>query len=470
MRIKLPKFSRKKKKEVHFHPDVSQIKANARRKYIAYRIKRAAEAKKNVVLYLTSPKIYLSTPPQFRLPELPASRHEPRKREIFIPLEGKVSSKLFIGKILTRLAGERRKGEPAEIDVSEPARMMIIGASGSGKSNLCKVIAEEYYKNTSYAIFIYDIESEYPLLALPNENPDILAPFDLEPMGFPVRVIAHPSVLSDEEYADRLSSLGVEKMQLRIDPSAINSDMLVLLSGSIQTKPYCDSIMNIYRSSEEKTLDALISAVRASAMSTSQKERMATALENMRPLFGPMDMRKIVGDRKINVFLFPSELFPSSPERMFWAIFFSSLLITSAYKYAGGLVAIMDEAAEFARGEHRAELVKANIGGLYRRGRKRRVDSVIATNVGSMLEDIKMNATVNFYLKIPETAISRSFESKGMLRKELYDVVSSLENYQAVMDLPYTNETYTIQIRPSQSYMPPRKKKEKEELIVIPPR
>jgi hypothetical protein len=197
---------------------------------------------------------------------------------------------------------------------------------------------------------------------------------------------------------------------------------------------------------------------------------MATALENMRPLFGPMDMRRIAGDRKVNVFLFPSELFPSSAERMFWAVFFSSFIISSAYKYAGGIVAILDEAAEFARGEHRAELVKANIGGLYRRGRKRRVDSVIATNVGSMLEDIKMNTTVNFYLKIPETAISKSFEAKAMVRKELYDLVSGLENYQAVMDLPYTNETYTIHIRPSQSYMPSRRRKEKEEIVLIPPR
>lgn len=403
--------------------------------------------------------------------ELPAVVVEKRiTPEIKRPLQpAVVSYKVMVGRILRTIQGPHKNEELAEIDVSAGTRLFILGASGAGKTNLCKVIIEEYYKNTPANIFVFDMESEYPLMAKPQEDENLislLTRYGLEPQGFPVRVLSLGSVLEDEEFRSFLQELGVEKTPVKIDPQMISSDMLQLLAGATTGagKTYCDTIIRAYREAGDFSFLGLEKAIANSGVPPSFEKRIVLTLEGLRGLIAPFDVRSLLADRKINVFFFPAEFFPSASERVFWAVFFANFVMSLAYTLPDfSALAVMDEAGEFARGEITERMVKTNIAGLYRRGRKRRIDSVISTNVGGVLEDVKMNIRGAFYLRIPETAFSRSMMAKAVVRPGLEDIVSSLKEYQAVMDFPAEGETYVIAIRPAQSFLPVRKKPERRE-------
>ncbi|RSN78320.1 MAG: hypothetical protein DSO07_08375 [Thermoproteota archaeon] len=389
------------------------------------------------------------------------------KPEIHATLETLTPTyKLYIGRIIRTITGSHTPSENAIVDVSEGTRLFVLGASGAGKTNLCKVFVEEYFKNTPSSIFIFDMESEYIMMGRPNEDPklvDLLGNFGLEPQSFPVRALSIPQVLEDDEFKTLLNEYNCERYPLRIDPNMISSDLLQLLIGpSPTTKAYCDAVMRVYREMPEKSLDSLMQAVSDAGLPTQMKKRLLLTLEGLRGMIMPLNLKSLIENRKINVFFFPAEYFPSASERVFWAVFFANFVMSLAYTYQVGALAVMDEAGEFARGELTERMVKTNIAGLYRRGRKRRIDSILASNIGGVLEDVKMNVKGVFYFRIPETALSKSMEAKAVIRKDLEPYVTSIKDYQAIMDFPAEGETYIISVRPAQSYLPVKKKKEEK--------
>jgi len=464
--VKLPKIRKKKseKKEELALPPIDRNKI-----LFAYAMGRLQGIKPelDIRIHVKRSPFVLELPPA--PPRRPVIRHE-----VVVPSFPLVETgQLKVGRIIQKISGPKVKGDDAVIDLGEEGtRLMVIGSTGTGKTNLCKVLIEEYFDNTSVVPFVFDLESEYFLMARPQEDPkliELLATYNLDPKPYPVRVLTLSPVLKDEAFHSLLKESGAEPYPLKLDPAVFSTDLLQMIVGSGQQKTIiCETIMKIYEDMPEKTVDSLIQAVEASEAPKSIQDTVRMFFEVKRDIFGPFNFKPLVENRKINVFWFPAEFFSSERDRVFYAVYFAKFVLYFSTVFGIPSAAVMDEAAEFARGEFLARMVKNQVAGLFRRGRKRRVDSIIATNIGGLLEDIKANIQGAFYLSMPATAFSRSQEAKATIPREFANTITNLPNYHALMYLPRSRESYVIQIRPTRTYLPIRRRKEEERALLFP--
>lgn len=366
--------------------------------------------------------------------------------------------KAYIGRIIRVETGEART-RLCKIDLTEPRRFFIIGTSGSGKTNLAKVLIEEYFdKDPEREILVFDIEKEYHFMSLPSDQEELLDEFGVRPNSYPVRVLSTPDVLRAYKSELKKANPDIELFPIKVSPALINSALLQLLSGPMASRgvarQYIDAIMRDYRKVPEKTLDTLYTTIKeAESVPSTFRERLIAQLNNWREIFGHSEISgKIFSSRKINVFFFPSEYFVGSSEKAFWAVFFAQFATVLADSTKKPLLVVIDEGAEYARGEKQSLIVKQELGGLFRRGRKRDIHTIFVINVASGLEDIKANITDWFYLQLP--SISASSERKGLFPTKLLDSLTKIPRYHAYYRSDPNNFLALVRIRPAKSYTP----------------
>jgi DNA helicase HerA-like ATPase len=431
---------------------------------------RLSNRRQNIRLSISSrpPSVRLPTKVKYEIPNLPPVR--PFSPAYFSPptvltrVEPIERNELYIGRIVRLIEGEpwvRTVSSDATIDVSRPARMLIVGSSGSGKTNLCKVLVEEYFDKTKDRhIFILDNENEYALMARKSINYETLAKFGLTPKSYPVRVIAPPYVLRDYKEAVLSISPQIELMNLRIDWKLINTPILQYLTGFTDTKitPYLAPAIENYIAAGKFSHEGLETALdSAEALSPKIKRAMIQRIDILvkEGILGDFDPTAIFAERKINVFLIPAAKL-SFEEITLWAVFFSTFVRRLAEVEGIPLFVVLDEAREYARAAHQRKVTKSEIGSIFTKGRKRDIDAVISTNVAEMLSDIVPNVTHSFYLRFraPSMIAGKRVYPSERVREE----VESLPRYHTVFDDSERDITAVVEIRPARSFTPPQRR------------
>lgn len=404
------------------------------------------------------------------LPEQPAlsPAYFSPKAEMGIATEPVRARELYIGRVVRLVEGEswkRTVGSYATIDVSSPAigtRILIIGSSGAGKTNLCKVLVEEYFdKDRERQIFVLDNENEYPLMARKSVDYGELGEFGMTPKAYPVRVISLPFVLkSYEKYLYGISPM-IELMPLKVDFRLINTPMLQFLTGFIDPKitPYLEPAIQDYIATGNYSFEGLETAIDSSeALSEKIKKGIIGWLNSPKAeeILGEFDYKRMFASRRINIFFFPSSVFTSFEEITAWAMFFSTFIRRLAEETSMPIFAVMDEAREYAKALHQRKAVKQEIGSIFTKGRKREIDAVLSTNSAEVLSDILPNVTHAFYFRFRGTSMpmGRRVYPSERIKEE----AERLARYQAIMDSPDENLTTVVRIRPARSFNPPHRR------------
>jgi len=427
---------------------------------------------------LSAKKVRVRLPVRVPMPPAPRPRYRVEIREAPLPptffaprvgirstIEPIGEKSLYVGRIVRLLEGEswkRTVGSYATIDVSYPTRVLILGSSGAGKTNLCKVLVEEYFdRDRDRQIFVLDNENEYPFMARKSTDYARLGEFGLTPKAYPVRVISLQFVL--DRYKDYLYSISptIELMPLKVDFRLINTPILQLLTGFTDTKitPYLEPAIQNYIAAGDYSLEGLETAIDSCDTLT---DRVKTGIigwlnsPKAEEMLGEFDYSRIFGARRINVFFFPTAVFSSFEEITAWAVFFSAFVRRIAEERNVPIFAVLDEAREYAKALHSRKAVRQEIGAIFTKGRKRDIDATISTNSPEILSDILPNVTHAFYLRFRGTSMpmGRRLYPSDRIREE----VEGLPRYHAVMDSPDEDITAVVRIRPARSFNPPHRR------------
>ena len=429
---------------------------------------------------LSAKKVRVRLPVRVPMPPTPRPRYRAEIREAPLPptffaprvgirstIEPIGEKNLYVGRIVRLLEGEswkRTVGSYATIDISsiQGTRVLILGSSGTGKTNLCKVLVEEYFdRDKNRQIFVLDNENEYPFMARKSTDYAGLGEFGLAPKAYPVRVISLQFVL--DRYRDYLYSISptIELMPLKVDFRLINTPILQFLTGFTGTNvtQYLEPAIQNYIAAGDYSLEGLETAI-DSCEALADKVKMGIIgwlnSPKAQEILGEFDYGKMFGARKINVFFFPTAVFSSFEEITAWAVFFSTLIRRIAEEKNVPIFAVLDEAREYAKALHSRKAVRQEIGAIFTKGRKREIDAAISTNSPEILSDILPNVTHAFYLRFRGISMpmGRRLYPSDRIREE----VEGLPRYHAVMDSPDEDITTVVRIRPARSFNPPHRR------------
>lgn len=420
------------------------------------------------------PKVKMKRKSKLVVPEIPV---QPLPPSFFLPsykparpmLRPVTKKELVVGRVVEVVEGVGRRemyGSDATVDISYPMRAFIIGSSGAGKTNLCKVLIEEYFdKGKDRHILVLDNENEYAFMARKSTDPTIYE-FGLSPKEYPVRIISLQSIL--DKYRDFFMSISpsIELSPVTVDWSLINTTLLQLLTGFTKPEitPFLQPAVEKYLMKGDYSLEGLESALEsAEQLSDRLKIGMIARLEELTDLgvLSNFDYRQFFHDRKINVFFIPASMF-SSDEITFWAVFFSTFARRIAEEWDIPLFVVMDEAREYAKAMHQRKVTKQEIGSIFTKGRKRDIDAVISTNSSEIITDILPNVTHSFFLKFRATSSfikEKIFPSDAVAQK-----AKEIPRYHAILWDQDRDLALLAKIRPARSFNPPHRRYTEEAL------